>query len=81
MSDTGVTVKKNQDFSEWYVQVVQKAELADYAPVKGCMIIRPDAYAVWEKNPGNSQQKNQSHRRAQRVFSYVHPRSFPEKGS
>ncbi len=49
MSDTGITVKKNQDFSEWYVQVVQKAELADYAPVKGCMIIRPDAYAVWEK--------------------------------
>ena len=49
MSDTGITVKKSQDFSEWYVQVVQKAELADYAPVKGCMIIRPDAYAVWEK--------------------------------
>jgi prolyl-tRNA synthetase len=35
MSDTGVTVKKNQDFSEWNVQVVLKAELADYAPVKG----------------------------------------------
>ncbi|MDR2719613.1 MAG: proline--tRNA ligase [Nitrososphaerota archaeon] len=49
MSDTGVTVKKNIDFSEWYVEVVLKAELADYAPVKGCMIIRPDAYAVWEK--------------------------------
>ena len=49
MSDTGVTVKKNADFSEWYVEVVLKAELADYAPVKGCMIIRPDAYAVWEK--------------------------------
>ncbi|MDR0318614.1 MAG: proline--tRNA ligase [Nitrososphaerota archaeon] len=49
MYDTGVTVKKNTDFSEWYVEVVLKAELADYAPVKGCMIIRPDAYAVWEK--------------------------------
>jgi prolyl-tRNA synthetase len=49
MSDIGVTVKKSQDFPEWYVQVVLKAELADYAPVKGCMIIRPDAYAVWEK--------------------------------
>jgi prolyl-tRNA synthetase len=49
MSDTGVTVKKCEDFSEWYVEVVLKAELADYAPVKGCMIIRPDAYAVWEK--------------------------------
>jgi prolyl-tRNA synthetase len=49
MSDTGVTVKKNVDFSEWYVEVVLKAGLADYAPVKGCMIIREDAYAVWEK--------------------------------
>ena len=49
MSDTGITVKKSQDFNEWYVEVVLKAELADYAPVKGCMIIRPDAYAVWEK--------------------------------
>jgi prolyl-tRNA synthetase len=49
MSDIGVTVKKNQDFSAWYVEVILKAELADYAPVKGCMIIRPDAYAVWEK--------------------------------
>ncbi len=49
MSDTGVTIKKDQDFSEWYVEVVLKAGLADYAPVKGCMIIREDAYAVWEK--------------------------------
>jgi prolyl-tRNA synthetase len=49
MSDTGVTVKKSQDFSAWYVEVVLKAGLADYAPVKGCMIIREDAYAVWEK--------------------------------
>ena len=49
MSDTGVTVKKNVDFSEWYVEVVLKAGLADYAPVKGCMIIREDAYAIWEK--------------------------------
>ncbi|MGD0451069.1 MAG: proline--tRNA ligase [Candidatus Bathyarchaeia archaeon] len=49
MSDTGVTVKKNEDFSEWYIEVILKAGLADYAPVKGCMIIREDAYAVWEK--------------------------------
>ncbi len=49
MSDTGVTVKKSEDFSEWYVEVILKAGFADYAPVKGCMIIREDAYAVWEK--------------------------------
>ena len=46
---SGVTVKKSEDFSEWYVEVILKAGLADYAPVKGCMIIREDAYAIWEK--------------------------------
>lgn len=45
----GITVKKNEDFSEWYTQVVQKAELADYAPIKGFMIVRPNAYSIWEK--------------------------------
>ncbi len=36
------------DFSRWYLDVVLKAELADYSPVKGCMVIRPYGYAVWE---------------------------------
>jgi len=44
----GITVKKSDDFPEWYTQVVQKAELADYAPVQGCMVIRPNGYAIWE---------------------------------
>lgn len=44
----GITVKKSENFSEWYNQVVQKSELADYAPVQGCMIIRPNGYAIWE---------------------------------
>lgn len=44
----GITVKKGEDFSEWYTQVVQKAELADYAPVRGFMVIRPNAYTIWE---------------------------------
>lgn len=45
----GITVKKDQDFSEWYTQVVQKADLADYTKVSGCMVIKPYAYAIWEK--------------------------------
>jgi len=45
----GITVKKSEDMPEWYSQVCQKAELADYAPVKGCMVIRPNGYAVWQK--------------------------------
>jgi prolyl-tRNA synthetase len=39
---------KSQDFSQWYLDVVLKAELADYSPVRGCMVIRPYGYAVWE---------------------------------
>jgi len=36
------------DYSRWYTDVVQAAEMADYAPVKGCMVIRPYGYALWE---------------------------------
>ena len=39
---------KSEDFSKWYVEIVQKAELADYTPMKGMMVIRPHGYAVWE---------------------------------
>ncbi len=40
--------KQSVDFSKWYIDVVRKAELADYSPVKGCMVIRPYGYAMWE---------------------------------
>jgi prolyl-tRNA synthetase len=49
-SDTFVTeiTPRSQDFSRWYLDVVRRAELADYSPVKGCMVIRPYGYAIWE---------------------------------
>ena len=48
--DTFVTeiTPRSQDFSKWYLDVVRRAELADYSPVKGCMVIRPYGYAIWE---------------------------------
>lgn len=39
---------KEENLSAWYLDVVEKAQLADYAPVKGCMVIRPYGYAIWE---------------------------------
>jgi len=39
---------RSEDYSRWYNDLVQQAELADYAPVKGCMVIRPHGYALWE---------------------------------
>jgi prolyl-tRNA synthetase len=49
MSDVGVTIKKNEDFSEWYTEVVLKSGMAEYSPIKGCMILREHSYAIWEK--------------------------------
>ena len=37
-----------EDFAQWYTDVVKKAELVDYASVKGCMVIKPAGYAIWE---------------------------------
>ena len=41
--------KRSEDYSRWYTELVLRAELADYAPVKGCMVIRPYGYAIWER--------------------------------
>ena len=48
--DTFVTeiTPRSEDFSRWYTDVVRRAELADYSPVKGSMVIRPYGYAIWE---------------------------------
>lgn len=37
-----------EDFAQWYTDVVKKAELVEYSSVKGCMILRPNGYAIWE---------------------------------
>ena len=44
----GIT-KRSEDYSQWYIDVVLKAEMAEYSPVKGCMVIRPTGYGIWEK--------------------------------
>lgn len=40
---------RSKDFSQWYLDIIQHAKLADYSPVKGCMVIRPNGYAIWER--------------------------------
>jgi prolyl-tRNA synthetase len=70
---------QNEDFSQWYTDVVQRAELADYSPVRGCMVIMPYGYALWE----NIQQaldkrfKETGHQNA--YFPLFIPYSFIEK--
>ena len=48
MADSKALTPRAQDFSAWYNDLIMKAELADYSPVRGCMVIRPNGYAIWE---------------------------------
>ena len=41
--------KRDEDFAKWYTDVVKAAHLADYSSVKGCVILEPRGYAIWEK--------------------------------
>lgn len=74
-------VSPAEEFSEWYTQVIQRAELADYSPVRGCMVIKPYGYAIWE----NIQQsldrrfKETGHQNA--YFPLFIPYSFIQKES
>src|SRR5688572_32975014 len=49
MADDKKLTPRAEDFSAWYNELVLKAELADYAPVRGCMVIRPAGYGIWER--------------------------------
>jgi len=74
----GVT-KQNVDFAKWYTDVVLKAELADYGPVKGTMVIRPYGFALWEniRNIADEMFKKTGHVNA--YFPMFIPESFMKK--
>ncbi len=77
--EKGITVTKENNLSEWYTEVVQKAEMADYSKIKGFMIIRPNAYSIWEKiqNSFNKYLKEKNIRNA--YFPLLIPESFFKK--
>ena len=70
---------KAEDFSQWYIDVVLRAELADYAPVRGCMVIRPHGYALWENMQSllDARLKATGHKNA--YFPLFIPESFLRK--
>ena len=49
MADDKKLTPRATDFSAWYNELVLRAELADYSPVRGCMVIRPNGYGIWER--------------------------------
>src|SRR5438067_5292706 len=68
-----------EDFSEWYNQIVLRAELADYAPVRGCMIVRPYGWALWENIQQALDRRFKATGHVNAAFPLLIPRSFIEK--
>jgi prolyl-tRNA synthetase len=71
--------KRSEDFSEWYNQLVLRAELADYAPVRGCMIVRPYGWALWENITAALDRRFKATGHVNAAFPLLIPRSFIEK--
>lgn len=70
---------RNENFSEWYNQVVLKAELADYAPVRGCMVVRPYGWALWENIQSSLDRRFKATGHVNAAFPLLIPLSFLEK--
>ena len=68
-----------EDFSEWYNQLVLKAQLADYAPVRGCMIVRPYGWALWENIQQALDRRFKATGHQNVAFPLLIPKSFIEK--
>ncbi len=75
MSEQGVT-PQTEDFSRWYTDVVQKADLADYSPVRGCMIIKPYGYELWEAVKGGLDRRFKETGHQNAYFPLFIPESF-----
>jgi prolyl-tRNA synthetase len=77
--ERGITVKKNEDFSEWYTQVIMKADLCDYAGIKGFIVFKPYSYEIWEniKEFLDGKLKAAGHRNA--YFPALIPESYLKK--
>jgi prolyl-tRNA synthetase len=78
MSDQKLPTR-TEDYSEWYNQVVLRAELADYAPVRGCMIVRPYGWALWENITAALDSRFKATGHVNAAFPLLIPRSFIDK--
>ncbi len=79
MSDKRLLPKKTDDISEWYTSVIQLADLADYGPVRGTMIMKPYGYALWEAIRAALDPKIKAHGVGNAYFPIFIPMSFLEK--
>jgi prolyl-tRNA synthetase len=70
---------RKDDYSQWYLDVIKAAQLADYSPVRGCMVIRPEGYAIWEAIQRELDQRFKDTGHVNAYFPLLIPQSFLTK--
>src|SRR3954470_21520843 len=68
-----------QDYNQWYIDVIKAAQLADYSPVKGCMVIRPEGFAIWEAIQRDMDRRFKETGHVNAYFPLLIPQSFLAK--
>ncbi len=79
MASTDKLPTRSENFSEWYNQLVIRAEMADYAPVRGCMVVRPYGWALWENIQQALDKRFKATGHSNAAFPLLIPMSFLEK--
>ena len=79
MADTKALTTRAADFVAWYNEIIARAELADYSAVRGCMVIRPHGYAIWEKMQRALDQMFKDTGHVKRILPAVHPGKLPAR--
>jgi prolyl-tRNA synthetase len=75
MAEKKIT-KRSEDYSQWYLDIVQRAQLAENSDVRGCMVIKPHGYAIWEKMQGALDRMFKDTGHANAYFPLFIPKSF-----
>src|SRR2546423_10398344 len=73
--------RRADDYAQWYLDVIKAARLADYAPVRGCMVIRPEGYAIWEAIQRQLDRRFQAHGRDRAHFPLLDPLNLLPQGA
>ena len=70
---------RKENYSQWYLDVISAGKLADYAPVKGCMVIRPSGFAIWEAMQARLDRMFKETGHVNAYFPLLIPKHFMEK--
>ena len=71
--------KRSEDYSKWYLEVIAASELIDASPVRGCMVLRPNGFAIWENIKSDLDRRFKETGHVNAYFPLLIPQSFLSK--